>query len=305
MILIVSLNLAIDKVLYIDELKLFKENRVKVLSSLPGGKGVNVARALKSFSKISTVSGFKGGFNGKFIEENLKKEGILSLLYEIKKENRVCNIYIDEQSNVTEIYEIGPNIEENDFYSLLDEIYKRSDSFQYIILSGSFPQGIKEKHILDLLRIFKDRKIFVDIHGEILLKIVKEFDIFFIKINEKEFRNTFSCKEDITKCLLEVSKNLKTFVFVVTLEDKGAIFSYNRKIYKIYSEYKIKPVNPVGAGDSFMGGFVHGIDEGMSIFDSLKYGISASISNVTLLEGGRVNFDIFYDILKNIYIKEV
>jgi len=26
---------------------------------------------------------------------------------------------------------------------------------------------------------------------------------------------------------------------------------------------------------------------------------------VTLYEGGRVNFNIFYDILKNIYIKEV
>ncbi|MGC8943557.1 MAG: 1-phosphofructokinase family hexose kinase [Caldisericia bacterium] len=305
MILIVSLNLAIDKVLYIDELKLFKENRVKVLSALPGGKGVNVARALKSFSKISTVSGFKGGFNGKFIEENLKKEGILSLLYEINSENRICNIFVDKYSNVTEIYEIGPNIEEDDFYGLLDEINKRCESFQYIVISGSFPQGIKEKNILDLLKIFKDRKIFLDIHGEILLKIVKQFEIFFVKINEKEFRNTFDCGEDILKCLSEVSKNLKTLVFVVTLEDKGAIFSYNRKIYKIYSKYKVKPVNPVGAGDSFMGSFVHGIDEGMSVFDSLKYGISASVSNVTLLEGGKVNFNIFFDILKNTYIKEV
>lgn len=305
MILIVSLNLAIDKVLYIDEFKPFAENRVKVLSSLPGGKGINVARSLRSFNKISTVSGFKGGFNGKFIEENLKKEGILPLLYEIESENRVCNIVIDKNHNVTEIYEFGPDVNNEDFYGLLEEIKKREETFQYIVVSGSFPGGISETQIFDLLEIFKDRKIFLDIHGKILLKLANKFEIFFLKINEREFRSTFGFNNEISESLLKISKNFKIFVFVVTLGEKGAIFTYNGKIYKIYSDYKVDVINPVGAGDAFMGGFVHGIDEGMNIFDALKYGISSSISNITLYEGGRVNLDIFYDILKNVYIKEV
>jgi 1-phosphofructokinase family hexose kinase len=306
MILIISLNLAIDKVLYVDELKIFSENRVKLISSLPGGKGVNVARCLKSFGKVSYVSGFIGGYNGKYIEDGLKKEGIYYILQEIEFENRVCNIIVDKFKNITEVYEIGPEINEQAFICLLEKIKFRKESFQYIIISGSIPRGIKDQDFLKFIDIFKDRKIFLDIHGDFLLKILENYEIFFLKINEKEFINTFKDeKENIFESLKNIYKKYKIFLFVITLGDKGAIFAYKDKIYKIFSKMNVLKINPVGAGDAFMGGFVYGIDEGMNIFDALKYGISASISNVTLYEGGKVNIEIFDEILKNIIIEEV
>ncbi|MBC7194711.1 MAG: hypothetical protein H5U37_03560 [Caldisericia bacterium] len=306
MILIISLNLAIDKVLYVDDLKLYSENRVKVISSLPGGKGVNVARCLKSLGKVSCVASFKGGFNGKFIEEGLKREGIYYIFQEIESENRVCNIVLDKLNNVTEIYEIGPEIDGESFMNLFNKIKERQESFQYIIFSGSIPRGIEHQNILDFVEIFNDRKIFLDIHGETLIKILENYEIFFVKINEKEFINTFNVEKSfLEESIKGVYKNYRIFLLVITLGDKGAIFAYKDRIYKIYSKEKIKKVNPVGAGDAFMGGFVYGIDEGMNIFDALKYGISASISNVTLYEGGKVNLDIFDEILKNIIIEEV
>ncbi len=305
MILIISLNLAIDKVLYVDELKIFSENRVKVISSLPGGKGVNVARCLRSLGKSSLVAGFKGGFNGKFIEQYLKKEGIYYILQEIEFENRVCNIILDRLNNITEIYEIGPEIEKSSFVDLFNKIKERQESFQYVIFSGSIPRGVKVEDLLKLIDIFKDKKLFLDIHGDFLLRILENYEIFFVKINEKEFIDTFSVEKSLEESIKKVYKNYKVFLFVITLGDKGAIFAYKDRIYKIYSKQRIKKVNPVGAGDAFMGGFVYGIDEGMNVFDALKYGISASISNVTLYEGGRVNLDIFDEILKNIMIEEV
>lgn len=302
MILIITFNLAIDKVLYIDEFKPFNENRVKVLSSLPGGKGVNVARCLRSLNKTSTVAGFIGGFNGGFIKEGLKKEGIIPLLIEIENENRICNILLEKDGKVTEIYEIGPEIREEKVEELINEIQKREESFQYIIISGSIPQGVKEEHIFKILETFKDRKIFLDIHGEILIKILEKFEIFFLKINENEFKRTFKIDLINRNSIFEVFKNYKVFLPVITLGEKGALFLFKDNIYKINSNYKVKIVNPVGAGDSFMGGFVYGIDEGMNIFDALKYGISASISNLSFYEGGRVNEEEIEEIFKNINI---
>lgn len=302
MILIITFNLAIDKVLYIDEFKPFSENRVKLLSSLPGGKGVNVARCLRSLNKTSTVAGFIGGFNGGFIKEGLKKEGIIPLLVEIENENRICNILLEKDGKVTEIYEIGPEIKEEKVEELINEIQKREESFQYIIISGSIPQGVKEEHIFKILETFKDRKIFLDIHGEILIKILEKFEIFFLKINENEFKRTFKIDLINKNSIFEVFKNYKVFLPVITLGEKGALFLFKDNIYKINSNYKVKIVNPVGAGDSFMGGFVYGIDEGMNIFDALKYGTSASISNLSFYEGGRVNKEEIEEIFKNINI---
>lgn len=302
MILIITFNLAIDKVLYIDEFRPFSENRVKVLSSLPGGKGVNVARCLRSLYKPSTVAGFVGGFNGGFIKEGLKKEGIIPLLVEIENENRICNILLESSGKVTEIYEIGPEIKEEKVIELINEIQKREESFQNIIISGSIPQGVREDHVFKILETFKDRKIFLDIHGEILIKILESFEIFFLKINENEFKRTFKIDLINKNSLFEVFKNYKVFLSVITLGDKGAIFLFKENVYKINSDYKVKIFNPVGAGDSFMGGFVYGIDEGMNIFDALKYGISASISNLSFYEGGRVNKEELEEIFKKINI---
>lgn len=302
MILIITFNLAIDKVLYIDEFRPFSENRVKVLSSLPGGKGVNVARCLRSLNKTSTVAGFIGGFNGGFIKEGLIKEGIITLLIEIENENRICNILLDGSGKVTEIYEIGPEIKDEKVEKLISEILKREESFQYIIISGSIPLGVREDNILKILETFKDRKIFLDIHGEILIKILERFEIFFLKINENEFKRTFKIDLINKNSLFEVFKNYKVFLPVITLGEKGAIFLLNENVYKINSDFKVKIVNTVGAGDSFMGGFVYGIDEGMNIFDSLKYGISSSISNLSFYEGGRVNKEDLEEIFKKINI---
>ncbi|MDI6861075.1 MAG: 1-phosphofructokinase family hexose kinase [Caldisericia bacterium] len=302
MILIITFNLAIDKVLFVDEFKPFSENRVKVLSSLPGGKGVNVARCLRSLYKTSTIAGFIGGYNGGFIKEGLKKEKIGSILVEIENENRICNILLDSSGKITEIYEVGPEIKEEKVQELINEIKKREESFQYIVISGSIPKGINENHIFEILEIFKDRKIFLDIHGEILIKILEKFEIFFLKINENEFKKTFNASLLSKNLLINIFKNYKICLPVITLGEKGAIFLYKENLYKITTDYKVKIVNPVGAGDSFMGGFVYGIDEGMNIFDALKYGTSASISNLSFFEGGKVNKEDIENIFNKINI---
>ncbi|MCX8095723.1 MAG: PfkB family carbohydrate kinase [Caldisericia bacterium] len=302
MILIITFNLAIDKVLYIDEFKPFEENRVKVLSSLPGGKGVNVARCLRSLNKISTVAGFVGGYNGNFIKEGLKKEGIYSLLVEIENENRICNILVEKCGRVTEIYEIGPKISDEKVEELIEIIQKREESYQYIIISGSIPQGVNEKHIFKILETFKNRKIFIDMHGDILIKILEKFEIFFLKINENEFKKTFQVNTVNKEIFINTFKNYNIFLPVITLGKEGSIFLYKGVLYRIRSDYEVKVVNSVGAGDAFMGGFVYGVDEGMNIFDALKFGTSASISNLSFYEGGKVNKDEVEEIFKKINI---
>lgn len=306
MILSINLNLAIDKVLLLDELSLEKENRVRVISCLPGGKGVNVARCLKSFNREVTVCGFKGGYNGMFIEKGLIKEHIYPLLYEIKDENRVCNIILDKKGLVLEIYEVGPKIEKEDGEGLLNLIESRIEAFNYIIISGSIPKGLDENFLSNLIKILENKRVFLDIKDDFLISFLKKSEIFFLKINEDEFSKTFNFeKKEIISGLKEVKKRYNIFSICITLGEKGAIFILKDKVYHAQSDFKVNVINPVGAGDAFMGGFVYGITEGMNFFDSIKYGLSASISNVTLFEGGRVNFEIFYDILKNTNIKEI
>jgi fructose-1-phosphate kinase PfkB-like protein len=76
MILCLNLNAAIDKTIVVSSFELNKIHRPELVIALAGGKGCNVARALKTFREVPVVSGWVGGFAGQFIETGLRREGI-------------------------------------------------------------------------------------------------------------------------------------------------------------------------------------------------------------------------------------
>ena len=76
MILCVNLNAAIDKTIVVNSFQLGEIHRPEVVKSLAGGKGCNVARALKQFGAKPVVTGWVGGTAGQFIEGGLHEEGI-------------------------------------------------------------------------------------------------------------------------------------------------------------------------------------------------------------------------------------
>ncbi|HZG50508.1 MAG TPA: PfkB family carbohydrate kinase, partial [Pyrinomonadaceae bacterium] len=72
MILIVNLNLAVDHIVEVDELRAGEVQRSRGARRQAGGKGVNVARVLKTLGVPSLLLGFAGGRAGEFITAGLR-----------------------------------------------------------------------------------------------------------------------------------------------------------------------------------------------------------------------------------------
>ena len=76
---------------------------------MAGGKGVNVARALKRLGEPVIATGLVGGRNGAHILDGMTDEGILNDFVRIRGESRTSTVVVDPTSGVqTEIYEYGP-----------------------------------------------------------------------------------------------------------------------------------------------------------------------------------------------------
>ena len=61
MIITVTLNAAIDKSLSVPNFRLGRRHRTVEQTTMPGGKGVNVARTLKTLGQPVIATGFAGG----------------------------------------------------------------------------------------------------------------------------------------------------------------------------------------------------------------------------------------------------
>src|SRR4051794_27548431 len=104
MILCVTANAAIDKTAVVSPFRIDQIHRPKQVLALPGGKGCNVARALKQLGDASLVTGWVGGFAGQFIESGLNKEGIETAFVHTEGESRTCLSILDpEAQTMTEV----------------------------------------------------------------------------------------------------------------------------------------------------------------------------------------------------------
>src|SRR5436189_2290581 len=113
MILTVTLNAAIDRTVAVPNFRLGHRHRAVESRTVAGGKGVNVARALKLLGRPVIATGLAGGRTGTRIIERLAEESILNDFTRIWDESRTNTAVIDPTSGQqTEINERGPRVSE-------------------------------------------------------------------------------------------------------------------------------------------------------------------------------------------------
>src|SRR5258708_29570671 len=146
MILCVNLNGAIDKTVIVGPFRINEIHRPRQVVAIPGGKGCNVARALKTLGETPTIAGFVGGFAGQFIEAALSTEGLRTVFVRTASESRTCLTIVDPDNHTsTEIYENGdlvPAEKVEEFKQLFQAIV---GNYSMVALSGSLPPVCPDK----------------------------------------------------------------------------------------------------------------------------------------------------------------
>ncbi len=153
MILTVTLNAALDRTLRVPNFQLNLRHRASSSLSLPGGKGVNIARALKRLGQPVIATGLAGGRTGTSIIEQLTAEGILNDFVRIHDESRTSTAVIDPTNNLqTEINEVGPSVREAELSVLIDKLRYLSKGADVVVLAGSLPRDVPSEFYATVVR---------------------------------------------------------------------------------------------------------------------------------------------------------
>src|SRR3990170_1396693 len=143
MIITVTLNSAIDKTLAVPNFRLGRRHRTVDQTTLPGGKGVNVARTLKTLGQPVIATGFAGGATGTRIIEQLTDEAILNDFVRIREESRTSTAVVDPTTgDQTEINERGPAVSEAELELFVDKLLYLAKGAAVCVFSGSLPRGV-------------------------------------------------------------------------------------------------------------------------------------------------------------------
>jgi len=306
MILCLNLNAAIDKTIVVSSFEINKIHRPESVIALAGGKGCNVARALKTLGEIPVVSGWVGGYSGQFIENELHRENIQTDFIHTDFESRTCTSILDrEKQTMTEIYEAGEIIPLEKISELRDHLLKIIGKYEALTLSGSLPPGVPSDFYADLIEIARKKNVltFLDASGDALRKGL-EAGPFFIKPNETEAESllgiTSSEPLDFAQAAAGISTRYKTNV-LLSLGADGAIASKVDETF-IVKNPKVDAKSAVGSGDCMLAGLVHGFLQGFSFEESIICGVAAGTANTLTIGAGQFKMDDFEKLRSQVYI---
>jgi 1-phosphofructokinase/tagatose 6-phosphate kinase len=142
MIITVTLNAAIDKSLSVPNFRQGRRHRSVQQTTMAGGKGVNVARTLKSLGQPVIATGFAGGPTGTRIVEQLTEESILNDFVRIREESRTNTAVHDPTSGEqTEINERGPAVSPKEVELFRDKLLYLAGGADIVVMAARCPTG--------------------------------------------------------------------------------------------------------------------------------------------------------------------
>jgi 1-phosphofructokinase family hexose kinase len=295
-ILTVTLNAAVDRTVAVPNFRLGQRHRAVDARTMAGGKGVNVARALKLLGRPVIAAGLAGGATGTRILERLAEESILNAFTRIEGESRTNLAVVDPTSGEqTEINERGPEVSEAEIDRFLEKLLYLAQGASICVLAGSIPPGapadvygrlVSELRSLGVLTV-------LDTDGEPMRAGLRaEPDVVAPNAGEAEeaVGHEFNDADDLTMGLAGLLEMGAGEAVITTAEGCVAIVGdgVDRRRYEVKID-PLEPVATVGSGDAFLAGYVAARYDGGGAADCLRFGVACGAESTQHFGAGTLD----------------
>jgi 1-phosphofructokinase family hexose kinase len=297
MIVAVSANPSIDKLFEIDRLMHGNIHRPEAFVQVPGGKGLNVARAAAALGADVRAVALLRGHAGRWIEESLAAEGVKGSFVWTEGETRASLSVADrETGGLTEFYERGADIGPAAWPELEDAVGGMlSEGPRWLTISGSSPPGSPADGYARLVGEARRARVPVALDAaEEHLREALPAGPDIVKVNASEAADLLGVATSTREAALDAADELRRqaggegHAGLVTRGAKGVVLvapDGTRWEGRLY----VRGRYPVGSGDSFLAGLVVSLERERSWPDAIGTALGAAAANAELPGAGRLD----------------
>ena len=285
MILCVAPNPSIDKLFEVERLEPGAIHRPTAFVQVPGGKGLNVARAAASLGGDVHVVALLGGHAGRWIADELSALGIPFTPVWRAAETRSCLSVSDRHGHsLTEFYERGSPVEPDEWAELVSVVDDRAATATWTTVSGSLPPAAPDagyRQLVTAENVAVDSLELGDARPALL------------KVNLAEARaltgSPGASPETLAGGLRERIGG-DGHAAVVTAGTDGAVLA-TPDGEALRGTLEAEGAYGVGSGDAFLAGLVVALDRGASWADALRDALGAGAANAEVPGAGLFDGD--------------
>ncbi|MEU8128755.1 1-phosphofructokinase [Micromonospora sp. NPDC049049] len=279
MIVTVTLNPSLDRAVEVGSLTRGEVIRAATAHLDPGGKGVNVSRALLANGVPSVAVLPSGGDEGNQLIRLLKAEGVEVLAVSIAGRTRSNITLAEPDGTVTKINEPGPSLRRAEFDELIKSVLARARGADWVVLCGSVPPGLPADAYAQLCRKLRaaDVRVAVDTSGPALREAALA-GATVLKPNRDELAEVVGSPLKDLGDVVDAAQCLRAWgagTVVASLGADGAVLVDAEGI-RTGTCPVARPRSTVGAGDALLAGFLAaGAQGAAALAEGLAWGAAA------------------------------
>ena len=296
MIVTVTLNAAIDRTLTVPNFQRGQRHRASQGLTLAGGKGINIARALKRLGVPVVATGLAGGTTGTRIVEELTAEAILNDFVRIEDESRTSTAVVDPTSaTYTEINEWGPEVRPEELETLLEKLAYLAQGGDMVVFAGSLPRDVDDRFYAEAIRDLNRRGVqtVLDSEGE-PLRLGVQAEPALVSPNQREAEGLvgqeFNDDADFLVGLDAIADLGARDVLITEESGCWALLREERAVRRYRAGApRVDPLSAVGSGDVLLAAYIAAWRDAKPPEERLRSAVAAGAAST--LEVGAGRFD--------------
>lgn len=280
MILTLTPNPSVDRTIEVDALVRGAVLRARATRVDPGGKGVNVARALAANGHKSAAVLPSGGPEGAQLAALLAPLGVEVILVPVRGAVRTNVSVVEPDGTVTKLNEPGPTLSGAEVGAIVDATVAAAIRTDWVAGCGSLPPGAPPDFYAHLIRMLRTTgaHVAVDTSGAPLVAALAAGpDV--VKPNLEELAEAAATRVRTLRDAVEAAKRLRARgadAVLASLGPDGALLLDGAGA--THGEAPVRAArSAVGAGDALLAGFLAGGGGGpQALAEALAWGAAAT-----------------------------
>ncbi len=315
MILCVTLNPCLDKTLTVPIWTPGDSVRGLAVREVVGGKGNNVARALKRLgrSQIRPVSFFGGAVGKRCWQLLTSDDGMDPIVTTTAAPTReILTVRTEGSADQTAFFDPDPAVTTEEAQELIQSVGTalRSGEVQALTLSGSSPSETTHEVFSELIALAQAWRVpsFLDTYGPSLAAIWA-FRPTVMQVNFREASMDLGMTKgrpgdaEILGMLQGWSRR-GVKVAIVTDGPNRFLAMVNGKAFRVKPP-AIEPVNPIGSGDCFLAGLTDGYLNELEPIKLLQFATACAVANALVWDAGAIGLEDVQRIADEVVVEAV
>jgi 1-phosphofructokinase len=284
MIVTVTLNPSLDRTLHVKSLRRGEVQRALHADTDPGGKGVNVARALSAHGTPVVTVLPVGGSTGFALTAQLTEAGVDHVAVPGSSGTRANVSIVEPDGTTTKINEQGVALTPRELAAVTEAVIDRIGPGDWVVTAGSIAPGQDPEVYAAIGRAVREvgARWAVDTSGVALsASLTARPDL--VKPNREELSEVLGFELRTLTDVVEACRgvvNGNGLTVLCSLGPAGAVLVDREGAWHATGP-EVRVENTVGAGDALLAGYLHGLTVDGTTAAGLRAGVAWATAAVT------------------------